>query len=179
MGARGTWSCTAPCRGLARGPTRGAARGPFGSLRLVAVLASMVACGPVVTDAAGQAAGCAKADFEAVVDEAAEALRDLNQKHKPEFQERLKTLKDKRGWSHDQFMKEAAPFVKDEAIAGFEAKSSELLDQISTLGQGGAAAATPDCGLLVELKARMKLLVDIQTKKWGYMFGKLDAELAK
>ncbi len=122
---------------------------------------------------------CAKSDFEAVVDDAAASLRDLNQKHKPDFQERLKALKDKRGWGHDQFMKEAAPFVKDEAISGFEAKSFELLEQISTLGQDGAAAKTPDCGLLVELQARMKRLVDIQGQKWTYMFGKLDAELAK
>lgn len=122
---------------------------------------------------------CTKADFEAVVDEAAAKLRDLNQKMKPSFQEHLKALKDKRGWSHDQFMKEAAPFVKDAAIADFEARSSALLDQISTLGQDGAAAATPDCALLVELNARMKLLVDIQTQKWTYMFGKLDTELAR
>ncbi len=122
---------------------------------------------------------CSKSDFEAVVDEAAASLRDLNQKNKPDFQERLKSLKDKRGWTHDQFMSEGAPLVKDETIAGFEAKSSELLEQISTLGQDGAAAKTPDCGLLIELKARMKLLVEIQGQKWSYMFRKLDAALAK
>ncbi|PPD30773.1 MAG: hypothetical protein CTY20_01870 [Hyphomicrobium sp.] len=122
---------------------------------------------------------CSKSDFEAVVDEAAASLRDLNQKNKPDFQERLKSLKDKRGWTHDQFMSEGAPLVKDETIAGFEVKSSELLEQISTLGQDGAAAKTLDCGLLIELKARMKLLVEIQGQKWTYMFRKLDAELVK
>lgn len=149
----------------------------MGGLRLVAAVLALLS--PVPRSALAQPAACSKSDFEAVVDEAAAALRDLNQKHKPDFQERLKALKDKRGWGHDQFMQEAAPFVKDEAIAGFEAQSFTLLEQISTLGQDGAAAKTPDCGLLVELQARMKRLVDIQGQKWSYMFGKLDAELAK
>lgn len=150
-----------------------------GSAAIAAASTAVLALIVCVMPAAAQPAACAKADFEAVVDEAAAALRDLNQKHKPDFQERLKALKDKRGWGHDQFMKEAAPFVKDAAIAGFETKSSELLDQISTLGQDGAAAKSPDCALLSELKARMKLLVEIQGQKWSYMFGKLDVELGK
>lgn len=171
-------------RGTSRIGFHGLAAGVPGAL-VGALLGALAAAPPAAAQPAAQpvatppAAACAKADFEAVVDDAAASLRDLNQKHKPDFQERLKTLKDKRGWGHDQFMKEAAPFVKDDAIAGFEAKSFELLEQISTLGQDGAAAKTPDCGLLVELQARMKLLVDIQGKKWTYMFGKLDTELAK
>lgn len=148
-----------------------------GGLRLAAALLALWVAAPA--RAIAQPAPCSKSDFEAVVDEAAAALRDLNQKHKPDFQERLKSLKDKRGWGHDEFMKQAAPFVKDDAIAGYEAQSFALLEQISTLGQDGAAAKTPDCGLLVELQARMKRLVDIQGQKWTYMFGKLDAELAK
>ncbi len=149
----------------------------YGHLRLAAAILALLAAAPLHANA--QAAACSKSDFEAVVDDAAASLRDLNQKHKPDFQERLKALKDKRGWGHDEFMKQAAPFVKDDAIAGFEGQSFELLEQISTLGQDGAAAKTPDCGLLVELQARMKRLVDIQGQKWTYMFGKLDAELAK
>lgn len=151
----------------------------FGSAVAVFLAGAVCVTGVAGPPALAQLVACAKADFEAVVDDAAAALRDLNQKNKPDFQERLKALKDKRGWGHDQFIKEAAPFVKDDAIAGFETKSSALLDEISTLGQDGAAAATPDCGLLVELNARMKLLVDIQGQKWSYMFSKLDAALTK
>ncbi len=122
---------------------------------------------------------CAKADFEAVVDEAAGSLRDLNMQNKPAFQEKLRQLKDKRGWSHDEFLKEAAPFVRDDKIAVFDQESEQLLNDISTLGQEGADAATPDCALLVELRSRMKTLVDTQTAKWTYMFEKLDAALAQ
>lgn len=127
--------------------------------------------------AAGQV--CAKADFEAVVDEAAGALRDLNMQNKPAFQEKLRQLKDKRGWSHDAFLKEAAPFVRDDKIAVYDQDSERLLTDISTLGQEGADAPTPDCALLAGLKARMQTLVTTQTAKWAYMFQKLDAALAQ
>jgi hypothetical protein len=122
---------------------------------------------------------CQRADFEAVVDDAAAALRDLNMKNKPDFQEKLRQLKDKRGWSHDQFLTEAAPFVRDDKIAVFDQQSDQLLNDISSLGQEGADAKTPDCALLHELRARMKVLVDAQTAKWSYMFEKLNAALAQ
>jgi len=122
---------------------------------------------------------CAKVDFEAVVDDAAGSLRDLNMQNKPAFQEKLRQLKDKRGWSHDEFLKEAAPFVRDDKIAVYDQQSEQLLNDISTLGQEGADAATPDCALLADLKSRMQTLVDAQTAKWTYMFEKLDAALAQ
>lgn len=122
---------------------------------------------------------CKKADFEAVVDEAAAALRDLNLEKKPAFQDKLRQLKDKRGWSHDEFLDKAAPFVRDEEIAVYDRKSEELLSTISTMGQEGAEARQPDCALLLELRARMKVLVETQTAKWDYMFSKLDMELWK
>lgn len=148
---------------------------------LVVAWGAILAAGLLLAaPAAAQApAPCVKADFEAVVDDAAAALRDLNQKNKPEFQDRLRTLKDKRGWSHDQFLKEAAPFVRDEQIAVFDQSSDQLLNDISTMGQDGAAAKTPDCALLAELRAKMAKLVDAQTSKWTYMFAKIDGELAK
>jgi hypothetical protein len=128
---------------------------------------------------AGAGGVCAKADFEAVVDDAAGALRDLNLQNKPAFQEKLRQLKDKRGWSHDAFLKEAAPFVRDDKIAVYDQDSERLLADISTLGQEGAEAPTPDCALLADLKTRMQTLVDTQTAKWTYMFQKLDSALAQ
>ncbi len=124
-------------------------------------------------------ATCTKAEFETVVDEAAAALRDLNAQNKPAFQDKLRQLKDKRGWSQDQFLKEAAPYVKDEQIEIFDTTSNELLAQISSMGQEGSTAKTPDCAMLSELHAHMNVLVSTQTTKWTYMFGKLDVELGK
>ena len=122
---------------------------------------------------------CGKADFEAVVEEAATGLRDLNTENKPKFQDKLRQLKTKRAWTHDQFMREAAPFVRDDKIGEYDTSIEELLGAIATMGQEGAAAQKPDCALLVELRARMKVLVETQTAKWIYMFGKIDAELVK
>lgn len=124
-------------------------------------------------------AQCQRSDFEAVVDQAAGALRDLNATNKPKFQDKLRRLKDKRGWSQDQFMKEAAPYVQDERIAAFDKQSNELLAKIASGGEAGAAAATPDCAVLEGLKGSMKLLVDAQTAKWTHMNAKIDGELAK
>lgn len=142
---------------------------------VIGVLAVLAAAGSVQA----QAPACAKADFEAVVDRAAAELRTLNQKHSPAFQEKLRALKKKRGWSDDQFMTEAAPFVKDDAIDVYNRKSSEQLAKITAMGQEGAEAKTPDCALMAELNIHMQTLVTTQIEKWKYMFGKLDAELAK
>lgn len=148
--------------------------------RRVAVIAIALAAAGEVWAGGGTGPSldvCEKSDFEAVVDNAAAALRNLNMKNKPAFQEKLRALKEKRGWSHDVFLKEAAPFVRDERIAVFDEQSERLLGDISTMGQEGADAKTPDCALLLELRASMKVLVDTQNAKWTYMFEKLDAAL--
>ncbi len=143
-------------------------------------LAGLVLAGTACPSRAQEAASaCQKTDFEAVVDQAASALRDLNAKNKPPFQDKLRQLKDKRAWSQEQFMAAAAPFVRDDQIAIYDQQSEDLLDKISSLGQEGSQGAEPDCALLSELRAHMKVLVDTQTVKWAYMSGKLDGELAK
>ena len=128
------------------------------SWRIAALAVSL--CLVLAGAGAAPEGACKKAEFEAVVDEAAAALRDLN-------------------LENDEFLKRAAPFVSDEAIAVFDRKSEDLLTEISTLGQEGAEAKKPDCGLLLELRARMKLLVETQTAKWSYMFDKIETELWK
>lgn len=152
--------------------------GKLGSATIAVFAAIVCAAPPLHAGAAGQPA-CAKSDFEEVVEDAAGALRDLNQKNKPAFQDKLRALKEKRGWTHDEFMKQASPLVRDDKIADFDRKTDELLLAISTMGQEGAAAATPDCARLAELRARMKLLVETQSAKWAYMFGKVETEIWK
>jgi len=123
--------------------------------------------------------GCTRKDFETVVDQAASALRELNIQNRPRFQEKLRQLKDRRAWTEDQFLAEAAPFVKDTEIDTFDRKTSELLGRIASLGDEGTAAATPDCGMYQVLRGHMTTLVETQTAKWSYMFRKIDAELAR
>ena len=141
---------------------------------LIALLVALAAPLPGLAQAA-----CTRADFEAVVDEAAAALTTLNHENTPKFQARLRQLKDKRGWSHEQFLGEAAPFVRDDAIAGFDQKSEDFLARITQAGQSQATAASLNCGLLVELRGSLANLVTTQKAKWTYMFEKINAELAK
>jgi hypothetical protein len=129
--------------------------------------------------ALAQTPQCSKADFEAVVDEAAGALRELAQQNTPPFQGKLRQLKGKRGWSDDQLVREAEPLVRDDKIAGFDEKSEELLLRITSGGQAGAADSAPNCKLLAELRSVMGSLVETQKAKWAYMFEKIEAELRK
>jgi hypothetical protein len=145
----------------------------------VAVAAIVAGIGCADLRAEGADATCKKEDFEAVVETTASSLRDLNSKNRPEFQEKLRELKAKRNWTQNEFMEKAAPFVRDDKTAVYDQSTDELLSAISSMGQEGARAATPDCAMLLELRARMKILVDTQTAKWAYMFEKLNAELAK
>jgi hypothetical protein len=143
---------------------------------LVPLLGALLGtCRPLLA----QAPACAKGDFEAVVNEAGAALRDLNRQNTPTFQAKLRELKDKRGWGNDQFLKEAEPFVRDNEIVTYDQKSEQLLVRITGAGQQGGSGATPDCGLLGELRTSLKSLVETQKAKWTYMFAKLEKELAK
>ena len=138
----------------------------------LAILVMLANCAP------GAAQGtCTKADFEAVVDDASAALRELNAKHKPVFQDRLRKLKDKRGWTQDVFMREAAIFVQDDKIAEYDQESADFLERINSLGTEGASATKPDCTLLTEVRANMDGLVAAQKSKWDYMFDKLGKEI--
>ncbi len=133
----------------------------------------------VAQEAPAAPATCDKAEFESAVDQAAESLRDLNNKNRPAFQAKLRQLKEKRAWNDNQFLKEAEPFVKDEKITVYDSKTSELLASIASMGQEGANAPEPNCTVLGELRGLMQVLIGTQTDKWSYMFEKLDTELAK
>jgi hypothetical protein len=139
----------------------------------------LAALSGVSLKAAAQSSACARADFEAVVNEAGAALRDLNRENTPRFQGKLRDLKDKRGWGNDQFLKEAEPFVRDGEIVIYDQKSEQLLNRITGGGRQVATGAAPDCAVLAELRAAMKVLVETQKAKWAHMFAKIDKELAK
>ncbi len=145
----------------------------------IAPLAGLLAIAVTESVRAQGAATCARADFEAVVDDAGELLRQLTQKNSPQFQGKLRALKEKRGWSNEQFMAEGARFVRDDKIAALEDKSYSLLAKIN--GAGGEAGNTGavDCKRLDGLKSDLAALVAIQQEKWTYMFTNIEAELAK
>jgi hypothetical protein len=146
---------------------------------LVGALGLLLALVSATGASAQRTPPCSKADFEAVVDEAAAALRNLNHQNTPQFQAKLRQLKDKRGWSYEQFLAGAAPFVRDEAIVGYDQKSEDFLASITQGGQSQATAASLNCALLVDLRGTLAALVETQKAKWTYMFDKIDTELSK
>lgn len=143
-----------------------------------AVAALLLAWPGTARVAFAETAVCTKADFEAVVNQAGAALRDLNQQNTPLFQAKLRQLKDKRNWSNDQFLKEAEPLVRDETIVGYDRKSEELVARITGAGQPETAPAAPDCALLADLREALKMLVETQKAKWAHMFARIEKELA-
>jgi hypothetical protein len=117
---------------------------------------------------------CERTAFEAVVGQASSALVDLNGRNTPIFQGKLRALKEKRGWSQEQLMKEGATFVRDDRIAAYDETTEQLLARINTQSGDGS-----DCKTLAALREAMQALVKAQVDKWAYMFAKLDRELAK
>ena len=124
-------------------------------------------------------ATCVRADFEAIVDGAGETLRALTQKNSPAFQAKLRALKDKRGWSHEQFLAKGARFVADAKISDYDGQSATLLSKINGAGDEAGGGAAVDCARFGTLKADLAALVAIQNEKWAYMFGNIDAELSQ
>ena len=114
-----------------------------------------------------------------MVDEAAGALRKLNQLNTPPLPAKLRQLKEKRGWSHDQFLKEAAPLVRDDTITGFDQKSEEFLARITSGGQSDASQSGARLRAAHRVARRHVVLVETQKAKWAYMFAKIDQELTK
>ena len=151
---------------------------PVGGVATRAALLMALALSLAVP-AAGQEPGCTREAFESVVGQSAAALRDLTSKNRPAFQARLRDLKDKRGWSHDQFLKLGAPIVQDERTEAFDKQSSALLADIERMGAEGSAAPKPDCAALARLRDRMEALVDAQKQKWAYLIEKVERELAR
>jgi hypothetical protein len=142
----------------------------------VSIVAAM-SCGAAFAEE--PALTCTREEFQSVVEETSEHLRELNSRNRPEFQTRLRQLKAKYKWTHDQFMEHAKPFVRDDKTKVFDRSTEELLSAIASMGNEGASAAKPDCAMLLELRARMNVLVETQNAKWSYLFQKINAELTK
>ena len=120
---------------------------------------------------------CAKTDFEAVVNEAGAALRDLNQQNTPLFPGQAAPAQGQAQLEQRPVPEGGGALRARRGIVGYDQKSEELLTRITGGGQVGGGPA-PDC-TLSGLGGALKVLVETQKAKWTYMFAKLDKELAK
>lgn len=122
---------------------------------------------------------CTREDFSAVVEEAGDLLRKMTMDNTPRFQGQLRVLKERRGWSDEDLIEEARPFVQNERIAAYDEIANGFLANINRLGSAGGGTSPPDCRLLIELRGHLFGLVVTMRAKWAFMFTRLEAEMAE
>lgn len=120
------------------------------------------------------AIACTAADFGNVVDQTAQALRDLNINGAQRFQAKLRSLREKNGLSEQEIQARAAA-LQDEKMDEFNREVDTLFSQMDALSQ------TPNdkinCEKLDELKRVRDRLLTVMGQKSGYMLAKADVEL--
>jgi hypothetical protein len=120
------------------------------------------------------ALACTAADFGAVVDETAQALRDLNASGAERFQAKLKSFQQKHGLSDAEIQARAAS-IQDGKMSEFNREIETLVAQMDGLSQ------TPneniDCETLDELKRVRDRLLTVMGQKSGYLLARADLEL--
>jgi hypothetical protein len=134
---------------------------------LLAVLAFFLVQG------AAHAATCTAEDFAAGVDKSGASLRAFNAEALPKLQDKLKQLKDKKGWDEEKSL----GTVRDARTTKLDADAEDLILKIDTLGRT-PDKGPPDCNKLAELEAAGLELLAVMKAKSTYTLSMLDAELA-
>jgi len=127
----------------------------------------------VLAHAGALAATCTADDFAAAVDKSGAQLRAFNAEALPKLQDKLKQLKEKKGWDEDK----ALDSVRDDRTAKLDAEAEDLIVKIDTLGRPPEKAA-PDCSKLAELEAAGIELLAVMKAKSTYTLAKLDTQIA-
>ena len=150
----------------------------MGSMKRVFVpISAVFACALTLTPLGlSSALACTSADFGAVVDQTAQALRDLNINGAKRFQAKLQSLRQKHGLSEDEIQTRAAA-LQDDKMSEFNREIDTLVNQMDVLSQTPNDKIT--CAKLDELKRVRDQLLTIMALKSGYMLAKADAELDK
>jgi len=121
-------------------------------------------------------ADCKAEDFAAAVDKSGAELRAFNGEALPKLQERLKQLKDKKGWSDADYEDKAMATVRDERTAKLDAEAEDLIIKIDQLGRPPESGPI-DCTKLTELEAASLELLAVMKAKSTYALAKLDAAI--
>ncbi len=142
------------------------------SFRLAAFSLLIAGLAPAAPSAVA-AQPCDKAAFEGVVSAAGTTISTLNAEKKTAFQDGLKALKARAGWSEQDYVVKATPYVKDERTAELDRANADLLAKVQTLGAGGDATDDARCAMLAELQTLMDQVVANTRAKWEHMIAKV------
>ncbi len=126
--------------------------------------------------AVAQAAACTADDFAAAVDKSGAQLRAFNAEALPKLRDKLRELKDAKGWG-DDYEEKGLDSVRDARAEKFDADAEALITKIDTLGRP-PTDKQPDCAKLSELQAAGLKLLALMKAKSAYMISKIDAEIA-
>ena len=124
-----------------------------------------------------RAAICTAEDFAAAVDRSGAALRAFNAEALPKLKDKIRELKDKRGWEDSGYEEKALASIRDKRTAKLDADAENLTLKIDTLGRTPEEGPL-DCSKLTELDAAGLELLAVMKAKSAYTFSKLDAEIA-
>ena len=119
------------------------------------------------------AAACTAEQFAAAVDKSGAQLRAFNGEALPKLQEKLKQLKEKKGWDEEK----ALGAVRDDRTGKLDEQAEDLIVKIDQLGRP-PEQGEPDCAKLAELEAAGLELLAVMKAKSTYMLAKLDSAIA-
>lgn len=121
-------------------------------------------------------ADCKPEDFAAAVDKSGAQLRAFNAEALPKLQDKLKQLKDKKGWSDSDYEDKAMATVRDDRTTKLDADAEDLIIKIDQLGRPPENGPI-DCAKLTELEAAGLELLAVMKAKSTYTLSKLDAAI--
>jgi hypothetical protein len=126
----------------------------------------------LVAPGIARAASCTPEQFAAAVDKSGAQLRAFNSEALPKLQDKLKQLKDKKGWDEEKSLDAA----RDERTEKLDEDAENLIVKIDTLGRP-PEKGDPDCSKLAELEAAGLELLAVMKAKSNYTLARLDAAI--
>jgi hypothetical protein len=144
---------------------------PFGWLILAAFCVGLGCSGAV-------AQSCTQDDFAAAVDRSGAALRAFNGEALPKLRDKLKELKDAKGWTDPDYEEKGLSEIRDRRSTQFDAQAEDLILKIDTLGRP-ATDGPLDCSKLSELDAAGIELLAVMKAKSAYTLSRIDAVIAE
>jgi Skp family chaperone for outer membrane proteins len=139
-------------------------------MRILVAAAGLI----MVASVSPSQAACTAADFGAVVDDTAQALRDLNTNGAKSLQAKLKSYQQKYQLSSEE-VQSRAEGLQDDKMSQFNREIEGLVAQMDGLSQTPANEIT--CDKLEELRRVRDRLLTVMGQKSGYMLAKADLEL--
>jgi len=132
----------------------------------------------VASPQAMAATTCTAADFAAAVDASGAGLRSFTLETQSKLQERIRRYGQVAKVEEGEYENAALDAIQDATLEKLDARSSELILKVDTLGRV-PEGAQPDCAKLDEVKIAATELLSVIKAKSDYMLSRLDSKIAE